>query len=306
VDSFNCRRWAVLIVANGISNCRWTKQRTVFSPGDLDYCQSQFFQIGIIGPVADDTVHTDSYAYISGRGIENAISKAIVTTMGTQECVWQQDDIMDCFNTVPTRIAEPVFPTHTWNYIENVRHRYRELTQATGLPQGHPVSASVINVVINTLLLPIRQAYDGTVIIIVYSDDLTLIGPRVTVKKARAEIQAILAGYGMKLNPKKSRIARPVQGHPITLLGYELEWTSPHSWPLIRPRRKAYHRLEESLADALDLNHAEAIERGWQNAYRLTNDARHQTRMKLAIESGMTRWRATTHRTQGPDTGGHR
>jgi hypothetical protein len=282
------------------------KQREVFSPEDLDYFQSQYFQIGIIGPVADDAVHTDTYAYITGKGIENAISKAIVTMIRSPDSVVQQDDIMDCFNTVPTRVAESTFPTRTWNYIENVRHRYRELTQATGLPQGHPIAASVINVIINNLLLQIRQAYDAAITIIVYSDDLTLIGPRPTVMKVRAEIQAILAIYGMKLNPEKSRIARPVQGNTITLLGYEIEWQSPHSWPLIRPRRKAYRGLEESLADALDLNHSEAIKRGWQNAYRLTNDARHQTRMKLAIDSGMTRWRATPHRTQGPDTGGHR
>ena len=51
-------------------------------------------------------------------------------------------------------------------------------------------------------------------------------------------------------------------------------------------------------------NQAKTIKHGWDNAYRLTNDPRHQERRASAIEDGTRRRREnTTNRTQGPNPG---
>ena len=78
-------------------------------------------------------------------------------------------------------------------------------------------NASQENVIINVILSQTRQDYEGEVSLISYSDDLAIIGPREPVIQVRAKIQAILAIHGMKLNPEKSRIARPAQGKTISL-----------------------------------------------------------------------------------------
>jgi hypothetical protein len=255
------------------------KRRVVFSPTDVDYCQALYWLLGNIGPIADYSVHADTHAYVKGRGIDDAVESAITAINITTDCVCMQEDIADCFNTVPTGIVQTEFPPRVWNYIAQVCDRHRELMRAaTGMPQGHPISAAVINVVINKLLMPIRQRYNGVAYIGTYSDDLTRAGPREIAMQARADISKVLAENGMMLNASKSRSARPTQGQPVTILGYELEWQTPQGRPLIRPRRRAYESLSAALAIAVDLNHAAAIIKGWQNAYRLTNDPRHLQR----------------------------
>ena len=281
------------------------KEREVFSPADLDYPQAQYYQIGIIGPVADYLVHANTYAYRTGMGTETAIIDAIAIASSRPDCMMFQEDIADCFGSIPAATVKPVFSPKAWNYVDGVRGRFRELVQgAPGLPQGHPIAASCVNVAIHFMLLPIRQRYAGIASILVYSDDITVAAPRGVALQIIAEIKAALAAHGMRLNPSKARATRPAQGKQINLLGYQLEWQKPQGWPVIRPQRKAYQRLADALANSVDNNHATAIKHGWANAYRLTNDPRHLDCMKSAIQDGTRRWRENSaNRTQCPNPG---
>ncbi len=267
------------------------KARIVFSPSDSDYVQAQYYLIGIIGPIAESVVHGDTCAYITGRGTESAIFKAINRTQRTPQCVWWQLDIQDCFNTIPTSVVIAVFPPQARKYIALVQQRHRELNSgASGLPQGHPISAAVVNVVINFLLAPIRHGLNEGTTVISYSDDITPVGPRDETMRIGREIEQTLRDHGMKLNPEKSRRDTPAQGRTMTLLGYELQWRAPQLPPVIGPRRRAYAQLTGAIANSLDRNHVEAIMRGWKNAYRLSNDPTHLHRMQDAIRDGFNRW----------------
>ncbi|MBK1817358.1 hypothetical protein JIN84_17185 [Luteolibacter yonseiensis] len=282
------------------------KSRDVYSPMDEDYCQAQYYQMGIITPIAESVAHQDTHGFRLGRGVETAIQAVCAAQGKHADAVIIQVDVKDCFNTIPLGVAEEFFTPATWAYVKAVHSRYQEYTRsgAVGIPQGHPIAAGTTNIVISKLLHGVRARYEGVVDIIVYGDDITLTGPRASTRGAREEIRRTLQQQGMALNPAKSRETRTLRNEPIQLLGYELQWLSYDGAPVIRPKQSAYDRLTEGIATAIDLEHAQQIHQGWINAYRLSNDPRHGERVEWATNEGEHLRAARQNTTYGPGNGG--
>jgi hypothetical protein len=139
---------------------------------------------------------------------------------------------------------------------------------------------------IDELLRPIREAWNG-VIVIVYADDITIIGPNVKwAGKALREIEAALGLQGMKLNYSKTRYTDPDMGGKIELLGYEIDWSTGRATPIVCPKRRAFKRLTDKVAEAPDPPTIRRIIEGWLNAYDRSNDPDLTARMNDAVRLG--------------------
>ena len=235
--------------------------------------------------------HRNTHGFRTKRSHATALDEVLfATTKGP--AVILQIDIEDCFPTLAFQhLRGTILRGRLETYILRIHERYRQAVKnkgpiGQGLPAGHPTSPSIAVMAIDELLRPIRAAWNG-VVVIVYADDMTIIGPNVKwAGKALREIEAALGLQGMKLNYSKTRYTDPDMGGKIELLGYEVDWSTGRANPIVRPKMRAFTRLTEKVAAAPDPPTIKRIIEGWLNAYNRSNDPELTARMKDAVCHG--------------------
>ena len=115
-----------------------------------------------------------------------------------------------------------------------------------GTPQGSPLSPLLANIALHVL----DEAWQGggqrLGVLTRYADDLVILcATRKQAEEARELVAAILDGLGLRLHPKKTRIARLTRGaEGFTFLGFEHRmresWKQPGRWYLQKwPSKRA-------------------------------------------------------------------
>jgi len=284
------------------------KRRTVWAPADHDYSQHLYLLLGIVSPIAEQTLGPYTHAFRQGHSTDTAINQVITAVKGTSGTNPQilQEDLRKCFHTLPLQIAEQHLPSTTYATIRAIHERYNQALgrfgkTASGLPQGTPLAPAIANIIIETILAPVRSRHQRTgVTIVTYGDDISIIGPRGPARDAKKDLSATLSKAGMKLHPDKSRTVSPKPGETLQLLGFEISWKTPGERPTIRPKPGAYSKLTEKIAKAITQKEVNAIIRGWTQAYALSNHIRHTPDRQQAIALGKELLAANATRTFSP------
>lgn len=284
------------------------KTRIVWAPNDLDYVQQLYWLFGVVVPIAENYLSNETHAFRQGKSTSTAIASVIAAVGNAADFspMIQQEDIVDCFPNLQFRSVNAYWPGSFTIVLEEINSRYNEgllrfAERAAGLPQGYPLVPMVANVVIDDIMRPIREYYrDKSVAVIVYCDDISIIGPKNRVKEARSEIAEALRVRGMNFHSKKSRTSYPKAGGGSELLGMEITWGTAALPPNIRARKTAYVNLREKVAQADSLAHAKSIIEGWKQAYSICNDPHHISKTHRAIANGMTAFRDQADRNHSP------
>lgn len=267
--------------------------RITWSPTDHDYVIGLRINYGLAVPLGRACAHMDTHGFIPGRGTQSAIESIMdITSFYRGEVTVTQEDIRDCFPTIRVAgLIDKIAPGILADYVELLHHRYvaadRTATHmGSGLPQGHPVSPAVMALTIDHLIQPTRILWHGRARLIVYCDDITIL-TRTAAEgvQIRDEMAQALEAFGIKFNPDKARTTNVQAGEPFECLGYKLQWDRAAGRLMVGPKDAAYPRLTEKLANALDAQSAKRIEKGWINAYRLSNTPDHRARTQEAIRS---------------------
>jgi hypothetical protein len=112
--------------------------------------------------------------------------------------------------------------------------------------------------------------------------------------QVRDEMAAALKSHGIRFNPAKARETMIKPGNHIEYLGYKLEWDTKAGRVMVSPQDAAYRQLTYKLATAPNAPSARRVEKGWINAYRLTNTPDHRARTQEAIRSARYQTATTT------------
>ena len=160
-----------------------------------------------------------------------------------------------------------------------------------GTPQGSPISPLLANIALHTL----DEAWAGGAqrlgTLVRYCDDfVVLCATREQAEQARELVAAILDVVGLRLHPKKTRIAHLARGaEGFDFLGFHHRmresWKQRGHWYLHKwPSRRAMASIKAKLRDRTDRRFARlpleyAVEnvnhvvRGWGNYFRYGNSA---------------------------------
>lgn len=267
------------------------RYRETWSPDDYDYAQGLWIGTAFAGPLLESLSHHDTHGFRRKRSCGTAIDVFIRVTK-QEKVVVLQTDIADCFPTLAFQVLKgTILRGRLEHYVQRLNERFRQAVGnkgpiGQGLPAGHPVSPAIAVLVIDELLRPVRKKWTGC-IVIVYADDITLIGPDVKwAGKILRDIERALGTQGMKLAHAKTRYADPDDGGGIELLGYEIDWGAGRQSPIIRPKAKAFTRLTAKIAQAPDPQTIKKIIEGWMEAYDRSNDPDLIRRRNEAIHEG--------------------
>jgi hypothetical protein len=264
--------------------------RETWSPNDYDYVQGLWRSIAFVGPLLWRFSHQETHGFRNKRSHGTAIDEVIRVT--TNQGVILQTDIADCFPTLAFQVLRgTILRGRLERYILQLHERFRQAVGnkgsiGQGLPAGHPISPSIAVLAIDELLRPVREKWKGNAVI-VYADDITIIGPDVKwVGKILQEIEQALGLQGMKLKHAKTRYTDPDEGGRMEILGYEIDWGGGRQSPIIRPKDNAFKRLAIKIAEAPDPPTIDKIIKGWMNAYNRSNDPDLLRRRNEAIHEG--------------------
>ena len=262
-----------------------------WSPIDYDFVQGIWRNVAFTAPLLRSVAHPSTHGFRIRRSHGTAVDE-VLHTINTKAGVILQTDVSDCFHTLAFQhLRGKILRGRLEIYILRIHERYRQAVRyrgpiGQGLPAGHPCSPALAVMSIDELLRPIREEWHE-VAVIVFADDITIIGPDVKwAGKVFLAIEGVLRRHGMELNPAKTRYTDPAKGGSIELLGYEIDWARGPSSPTVRPKIRAFTRLTEKVAEAPDSPTIRRIVEGWQNAYDRNNDPETDARMKEAVRLG--------------------
>lgn len=289
-----------------------TKIRITYSPDDRDYVQSLYWYLGILLPITESLLCDHTHAYRPKRGIETELRQVLsaVTTGYDHQVVIGQEDVKSCFDHARIALVLHKLPPWTAGQVILLQQRYRETVIPSGMrpqggPQGHPAICALVNMVLDHILAPIRNRFEGRAILINFSDDFAFVGTGNDVREMRKEVQSALKAHGMTLNPDKHRTTRVGPGAKVIILGLELEWMTSNPRPIIRPKRQAYMNLSDKVAGTIHNKHIRSITGSWKAHYDgLCNDADHDSRTRTAISEGLRRHSAGIPQLSRPVHGG--
>lgn len=288
------------------------KVRITYSPDDRDYVQSLYWYLGIILPITESHLCDHTHAYRPNRSIDTEIRQILsVVATSDGQIVIRQEDVKSCFDSLPISLIHHLLPPWTLKQVILLQQRYRETVIPRGMrpkggPQGHPAVCALINLTLDFILAPVRQRFEGRVILINYSDDIVLVGSGNDARQMRKEAEEALNAHGVTLNPDKSRTTRVGPGAKTVILGLELEWMTSNPRPIIRPKRQAYGNLSDKIAEATHNKHIQSIVGGWKAHYGQCNDPDHHRRTQEAIAEGHRRHSAGTPQPPAPSMGEYR
>ena len=181
--------------------------RTLAIPCVVDRI-AQTAWLAALAPSLEARMHPASFAYRSGRGVEDAVAAARAHVAAGRDHV-ARADIRSFFDRVPHPRLFAELPAWIADkpFLDLAKAWIRAAAPAgRGLPQGSPISPALANVFLDPL--DRAMAADGLVAVR-YADDIAVFCR--SSAEGRAALQRIaghLTGRGLELNPDKSRVVR--------------------------------------------------------------------------------------------------
>jgi CRISPR-associated protein Cas1 len=274
-------------------------QRQLSIPCVIDRI-AQSAALAVLGPLIDAELEDSSFAYRTGRSVQDAVAR--VRELRARGHVFVVDaDIEDFFASVPhdklmARLAESMTDGPATRLIA----LWLESGAAggRGIPQGSPISPLLANLYLDRL----DEAFSGRDARIVrFADDfLILAASRAGAEAALAKTRTLLAEHGLALNAEKSRITSFDQGFRFLghlfvrsmILAQQADDAPDETTALLRALDQADARAERS-AEQAEAHRAEArrhgLDPGQRSLYIVAADHRLALRNQgFAVQQGET------------------
>jgi group II intron reverse transcriptase/maturase len=179
-----------------------------------------------------------------------------------------------------------------------------------GTPQGGVISPLLSNIYLNALDHLWEEKHKSLGLLVRYADDFVVLSKKSSqAREAQRQVENILAGLGLKLNPQKSRQVNLGYGKEgFTFLGCSIRkrrsiqrnprchfmqrWPSPKAMTKLRERIHYLTKVKGNPATGFK----EAIEslnpvlRGWGNYFRTGNSDREFTKVDRYVWNRLVRW----------------
>ena len=255
----------------------------------------------ILEPIYEADFLPCSFGFRPKKSAHQALE--VVRTTANEGAVWVLDaDISDCFGSLSfdAIVSQLERRVSDRKMLKLVRSWLRlgvleggvVSDQATGAPQGSPVSPLICNAVLHVLDQEWEKVGSGLGTLVRYCDDFVVLArSRAAAEEAKARIETILETLGLRLHPDKTRIVCLKEGQEgFVFLGFEHrlreskeyrgrwylhKWPSPRAMASVRAKireRTPRWRASWDLADVVaDLN---PVLRGWGNYFRFGNSSR--------------------------------
>ncbi|MGD1036616.1 MAG: reverse transcriptase/maturase family protein [Roseiarcus sp.] len=175
--------------------------------------------LSALAPTLEARMHPSSFAYRSGRGVDDAVAAARAHVASGRAYV-ARVDIQDFFDRIPHARLFAELPA--WiadkRFLDLARTWVRTAAPAgRGLPQGSPISPALANVYLDPL--DRAMAAEGLVAVR-YADDIAVFCHSASEGRAALErLGDLLSARGLELNVDKSRV---VAAHAADFLGKRL------------------------------------------------------------------------------------
>lgn len=171
----------------------------------------------VLTPLLDPEMHDDSFAYRPGRSVQMAVAR--VAQYRRQGYDWVVDgDIERYFERVPherllERLARDISEPPVLDLIELWLESFSDMGPSgagIGLPQGAPLSPLLANLYLDDV--DERIAARGVRLVRFADDFLLMCRSETAAEGARDRMAALLAEFGLRLHPDKTRIVPFEQG----------------------------------------------------------------------------------------------
>jgi group II intron reverse transcriptase/maturase len=280
----------------------------------------------ILEPIYEADFLPCSFGFRPKRSAHQAL-EAVRTTVNTG-AVWVLDaDISDCFGSLSfdAIVSQMERRVSDRKMLKLIRSWLRAgvleggvvTEQVAGAAQGSPISPLLCNVVLHVLDQAWSEVGQELGVLVRYCDDFVVLAPtRARVIEAKARIEVILEGLGLRLHPDKTKIACLQKGQDgFVFLGFEHrmreswkhrgywylnKWPSPKAMASIRARvkertsrRRASWPLKEVVAD---LN---PVLRGWCAYFAVGNSSEKFSAVDDYVHLRMARLASTKHGLHG-------
>jgi RNA-directed DNA polymerase len=203
----------------------------------------------VLEPIFEREFAEHSYGFRPEHSAQQAVAR--VEELLAAGYVWIVDaDIQGCFDNIPQepmiqRIAERVSDRRLLGLIgKSLRAGVMEEMKdwqptEQGTPQGSVLSPLLANIYLNPLD---HQMAQGGYRMTRYADDFVIqCQSRAEAEAALVQVQAWMAGAGLKLHPEKTRIVDATQRGGFEFLGWHFE--RGYQWP----REKSQAKLKETI-----------------------------------------------------------
>ncbi len=201
------------------------KQR-IISASTLRDKVAQRAALSVIEPIGESFFHQDSYGYRPGRTIDMAISRAREYVLCGME--WVVDaDILKYFDNIPHKPLIKQIKHHIPDrdlvnlivrFLSSGTVRRGFLSRTKGIPQGAVLSPFLCNLYLTEWD---RDMASRNLPFVRFADDfLVFAKDRISAEKAHAYVEKALARLDLKLNARKTRVAKC--GPKVKFLGRRL------------------------------------------------------------------------------------
>ena len=293
----------------------------------------QMAAVIVIGPIFEADLCEEQYGYRPGRNAHQAVKQIDrMLKQGHRDVV--DGDLSGYFDSIPhgellksvaRRISDGTVLKLIKAWLEMAveeegKGGKRRTTEARdhrkGTPQGAPISPLLSNLYMRRFILAWeklgwRKRFAGK--IVSYADDFVILCKAGTAHAAREAMERLMEKLKLKVNERKTRVAR-VPEESFDFLGYTFgQCHSPRNKGTViapSPSKKAIAKIQESISEAtqpsrIGLSTGELIEslnqqlRGWQSYFQVGWCSRAYRKVDNHVRYRVSQWLNRKHHSRG-------